>query len=191
MIGFWSAVPLAVIVASGATISYQWAADLVHGFAGDTPPFQTSPRALPPALEAAVSAAPDSSDPAAPPVALGALAARAAAATPGWRTLTIDLPDSAREPFVVAVDRGTGRQPSRSEDLLFDGTTGELVGRAGYPTFSRGFQVRRWLRFAHTGEVYGVVGQSLAGVVSLGAAVLVWTGLAMSWRRFLGFRRRR
>ena len=199
VIGFWSAVPLAVIVVSGATISYQWAADAVHRLAGDTPPFQTSPRALPPALGAALSAAADArdpaaadpADPAAPPVALEALAARAAAETAGWRTITIDLPASAREPVVVAVDRGTGRQPSRSEDLLFDGATGELVGRAGYPTFSRGFQVRRWLRFAHTGEVYGVVGQSVAGAVSLGVAVLVWTGLAMSWRRFLGSRGRR
>ena len=191
VIGFWSAIPLAVIVASGATISYQWAADAVHRLAGDAPPFQASPRALPPVLEAALSAAPDPADPAAAPVALQALAARAAAETAGWRTITIDLPASAREPVVVAVDRGTGRQPSRSEDLLFDGATGELVGRAGYPTFSRGFQARRWLRFAHTGEVYGVVGQTVAGAVSLGVAVLVWTGLAMSWRRFLGSRGRR
>ncbi len=236
VIGFWAAVPLAVIIVSGATISYQWAADAVHRLAGDTPPFQASPRALPPALEAALAAAsavpdpaappvvpdpaappeppdpaappvvpdpaappvasdpaapPEPPDPAAPPVALAALAARAAAGTPGWRTITIDLPAFAREPFVVAVDRGTGRQPSESEDLLFDGATGELVGRAGYPTFSRGFQARRWLRFAHTGEVYGVVGQTVAGAVSLGVAVLVWTGLAMSWRRFLGSRGRR
>ena len=44
VIGFWSAVPLAIIVFSGAMISYQWAADLVHRLAGDTPPFQQSPR---------------------------------------------------------------------------------------------------------------------------------------------------
>ena len=191
VIGFWSAVPLAVVVASGATISYQWAADIVHRLAGDTPPFQASPR--PPALDVPPSPPDPSSppDPDAQPVALQALAARAAAETPGWRTITLDLPESMREPVVVAVDRGAGRQPSKAEDLLFDRTTGELVARAGYPTFSPGFKARRWLRFAHTGEVYGVVGQSIAGVVSLGAAVMVWTGLAMSWRRFFGPARRR
>ena len=125
-------------------------------------------------------------DPSAPPVELRALAAKAVAETPGWQTITISLPESTRDPVVVAVDRGTGRQPSMSEDLLFDRATGELVGRGGYPTFSRGFKVRRWLRFAHTGEVYGVIGQSIAGAVSLGAAVMVWTGLAMTWRRFFG-----
>ena len=195
VLGFWSAVPLAVIVFSGATISYQWAADLVHRLAGDTPPFQMSPRpwqsvarADPPVAGADPTAAPD---PATPLVELQALVAKAVAETPAWRTLTIDLPESMHDPVIVAVDRGTGRQPSQSEDLLFDRATGELIERAGYPTFTRGFKIRRWLRFAHTGEVYGVVGQSIAGVVSLGVAVMVWTGLAMSWRRFFGSAGRR
>ena len=181
VIGFWSAVPLAVIVFSGATISYQWAADLVHRLAGDTPPFQASPRSFEPAAQNDLSV---TADPEAPSVELQALVASAVAETPGWRTITIGLPESIRDPVVIAVDRGTGRQPSKSEDLRFDRATGELVARGGYPTFSRGFRVRRWLRFAHTGEVYGVVGQSIAGIVSLGVAVMVWTGLAMSWRRF-------
>ena len=183
VIGFWSAVPLAVIVASGATISYQWAADLVHRLAGDAPPFQQSPQ-----QSASVTRddPPVTPNPTGPPVELQALAAKAVAGTPGWRALTISLPESARDPVVIAVDRGNGRQPSKSEDLLFDRATGELVGRGGYPTFSPGFKVRRWLRYAHTGEVYGVVGQSIAGAVSLGTAVMVWTGVAMSWRRFFG-----
>ncbi len=187
VIGFWSAVPLAVIVASGVTISYQWAADLVQRLAGDRPPFQQSPRPWASDAGGRPSVTPD---PAAPLADLQGLAARAGAKTPGWRTITVDLPASIHDPVVIAVDRGNGRQPSRSEDLLFDRATGELVARAGYPTFNRGFKIRRWLRFAHTGEVYGVLGQSLAGLVSLGVAVMVWTGLAMSWRRFLGSGRR-
>ena len=186
VIGFWSVVPLAVIVASGATISYQWAADLVHRLAGDTPPFQVSPRSSSAPVVQGDSFVP--TDPATPPVELQVLVAKAAADTPGWRTLTVSVPTSMQDPVVVGVDRGTGRQPSKSEDLLFDRATGELIERAGYPTFSRGFQIRRWLRFAHTGEVYGVIGQSIAGVVSLGVAVMIWTGLAMSWRRWAAWR---
>ncbi|MYD71825.1 MAG: PepSY domain-containing protein [Acidobacteria bacterium] len=183
VIGFWSAVPLAVIVFSGVTISYQWAADLVHRLAGDTPPFQQSPR---PWQSDARDAPTTASDLATPLIDLQALATRAGAEAPEWRTMTVDLPRAVHDPVVVAVDRGTGRQPSLSEDLIFDQSTGELVQRAGYPTFTPGFKVRRWLRFAHTGEVYGVVGQSIAGVVSLGVAVMVWTGLVMSWRGFFG-----
>ena len=200
MIGFWSAVPLAIIVLSGATISYQWAADMVHWLAGDTPPFQNSPRpwastagGAPRSAAAAAEGDPAAREgnPAARLVELQALATKAGTEAPGWRTLTIDLPESVNDPVVVAVNRGTGRQPSKREDLLFDRATGELVGRAGYPTFTRGFRIRRWLRFAHTGEVYGVIGQTIAGVVSLGVAVMVWTGLAMGWRRFFGSRGRR
>ena len=187
VIGFWAAVPLAVILASGATISYQWAADLVHRVAGDAPPFQASPRSSVSLAELGQGSRPDR---ATPTVTLQALAARAAAEAPGWRTITVSLPASIHDPVVVAVDRGNGRQPSMREDLLFHPATGELAGRAGYPTFSRGFKIRRWLRYAHTGEVYGVIGQSVAGIVSFGVAVMVWTGLAMSWRRFFGATRR-
>ena len=181
VIGFWAAVPLAIIVASGATISYRWAGNLVYRLAGEAPPSQSSPQ-----REDSVAAGDRSvtPDPATPLVELQVLAAKAGAETPEWQTITISLPEPIHEPVRVAVDRGTGRQPSKSEDLLFDRATGELVGRAGYPTFGRGLKIRRWLRFAHTGEVYGVIGQSIAGVVSLGVAVMVWTGLAMSWRRF-------
>ena len=40
-----------------------------------------------------------------------------------------------------------------------------------------------WLRWLHTGEALGVVGQTIAGLASLGAAVLVWTGLSLALRR--------
>ena len=188
VIGFWAAVPLAVVVASGATISYRWAGNLAYRLAGETPPSQTSQQPAEPVSRGDLTSAPD---PTRPLVDLQALVSKAIADTPGWRTITIRLPESMRDPVSVGVDRGTGRQPSKSEDLLFDRSTGELVERAGYPTFTRGFKIRRWLRFAHTGEVFGVIGQSIAGVVSLGVAVMVWTGLAMSWRRFFGPARRR
>ena len=52
------------------------------------------------------------------------------------------------------------------------------------------FSMRSILRFAHTGEVLGFAGQTIAGLVSLGATLLVYTGLALSWRRFWSWRRR-
>ncbi len=56
---------------------------------------------------------------------------------------------------------------------------------------SRGRQVRSWLRFAHTGEVYGLAGQTVAGLVSAGGVALVYTGLALAWRRFRAWLGRR
>ncbi len=184
VIAFWSAVPLLVIVASGATISYRWAASLVHWMAGDEPAAYASPEVGAPAASLGLAQL------SGPPVPLDALVGRAVSETPAWSAVTVTLPERTADPVVVVVDRGTGRQPSRSEDLLLDQGSGEVIQRAGYPSLSRGHKVRRWLRFAHTGEVYGVIGQSVAGIVSGGVTVLVWTGLAMSWRRFLGRRRR-
>ncbi len=41
------------------------------------------------------------------------------------------------------------------------------------------------MRFAHTGEEYGVVGQTIAGLASLAACFLVYTGFALAWRRLV------
>jgi hypothetical protein len=47
---------------------------------------------------------------------------------------------------------------------------------------------RIWPR--HTGEVYGLTGQTVAGVVTGGAVVLVWTGIALAFRGLLATRKR-
>ncbi len=46
-------------------------------------------------------------------------------------------------------------------------------------------RARIWMRFVHTGEVYGLIGQTLAGLASLAAALSVYTGLALSYRRLI------
>jgi hypothetical protein len=43
----------------------------------------------------------------------------------------------------------------------------------------------------HTGEVYGLAGQTIAGLASLGGAFLVYNGLSLAWRRFYSWRGRR
>ncbi|MGI8673033.1 MAG: hypothetical protein ACR2LU_10550 [Luteitalea sp.] len=63
--------------------------------------------------------------------------------------------------------------------------------RVAFEAASIGRRWRMWLRFAHTGEWYGLAGQTVVGLVTAGAVVLVWTGLALPWRRFLAWTRRR
>ena len=53
-----------------------------------------------------------------------------------------------------------------------------------YSSYTRGRQLRSMLRFAHTGEVGGIIGQTIAGLVSTGGAMLVFTGLLLALRRF-------
>ncbi|MBF5042957.1 PepSY domain-containing protein [Aggregicoccus sp. 17bor-14] len=76
-----------------------------------------------------------------------------------------------------------------SVQLSLDPFTGAVLKREGYADGTAGRRARTWLRFLHTGEALGLPGQLLAALASLGAAFLVWTGLALAWRRFFPRRR--
>jgi uncharacterized iron-regulated membrane protein len=84
-----------------------------------------------------------------------------------------------------------GGQPQYRAQLTLDRATAEVVKWEPFSSYTAGRQWRSILRFAHTGEVLGIGGQTIAALVSLGASVLVWTGLALSWRRFRSWRARR
>jgi uncharacterized iron-regulated membrane protein len=48
---------------------------------------------------------------------------------------------------------------------------------------SPGRQARSWLRFLHTAEALGPLGQTIAGLASLTSVIMVYTGLALAYRR--------
>lgn len=71
-----------------------------------------------------------------------------------------------------------------STQIHLDPFTGKILQREGFGDQNLGRQVRSWTRFLHTGEALGVVGKAIAGLASAGALLLVWTGFALTWRRF-------
>lgn len=174
-IGFWSAVPLFIIVLSAVVISYTWAGNLVYRVVGETPP---APRPN--------QQAPTSSSNSAKPVLnnLDGAWLRAEQQVVDWRSITLQLPSSESAPLTFNIDRGNGGQPQKRGQLVLDRATGEVVRWEPFSANSRGRQLRSILRFAHTGEVAGIIGQTIAGLVSIGGAVLVLTGLALATRRF-------
>ena len=83
--------------------------------------------------------------------------------------------------------REAGSWPrTASITLTLDPFTGAVLQRSGYSDLPAAQQVRAWTRFLHTGEAVGPMGQLVAGIACLGGVVLVWTGFALSWRRFFG-----
>jgi uncharacterized iron-regulated membrane protein len=174
-IGFWSAVPLFIIVLSAVVISYSWAGNLVYRVAGETPP---APR-------------PNQQAPASPSNTtvnnVDAAWFRAEQQVTDWRSLTLQLPAAESTPLTFNIDSGTGGQPQKRSQLVLDRSTGDVVRWEPFSTYTRGRQLRSILRFAHTGEVAGVFGQTVAGLVSIGGAVLVVTGLALATRRLLAW----
>ena len=105
--------------------------------------------------------------------------------------MTTRLAASATAPVVISVDEGYAGQPQKRTTFTFDRATGSLEKAENFQSLSAGRQLRSWLRFAHTGEIYGLVGQTIAGLVSFGGAVLVYTGLALAIRRLVAWIGRR
>ena len=91
----------------------------------------------------------------------------------------------------MSIERGGPGRPDLRTAYTFKSATGELSLAENYSGYNAGRRVRTWLRWIHTGEAGGIAGQTLAGVASLGAVFLVYTGLALSLRRFAAWRRRR
>ena len=179
VIGFWCCIPLFVVVLAGVVISYPWASNLVYRLVGEEPPRQ--------------GGTPQNAQNSAVPVSfagLDSLYAKAAQQRGDWQTINFRVPKDATAPIAFSIDAGTGGQPQKRETLTLD-RSGQTVK---LETFSDGTKGRQWrgiLRFAHTGEVLGLFGQTIAGIASLGACFLVYTGLALSWRRMRAWQGRR
>ena len=182
--GIWSAIPLAVVVATATVFSYPWANDLVYRIAGEEPPRQGggggAQRGAPQTLPAAVEPSGTAFD------RLGYDALLANAAARGeWRTLTLNIPAEDAPTVRVGVDEGNGGQPYLRHTLTLDASTGGVAAWAPFSSQTTGQKARSWIRFLHTGEALGLVGQTIAGLVSLTSVLMVWTGLALAWRRLV------
>ena len=185
VIGFWSALPLFVVVLSGVVISYTWASNLVYRLTGEEPPAQLQRGATP------GGGAQQPGEPPAPLDGLETLLARARRQVGDWRSITLQLPRKTDAPVTFAIDLGNGGQPHLRSQLTLDRKTAEVVRWEPFSNNTKGRRLRAWMRFAHTGEVYGLAGQTVAGLASLGGAFLVYTGLSLAWRRFYAWRSRR
>jgi uncharacterized iron-regulated membrane protein len=196
VIGFWSFVPLFIVVLSGVVISYQWAGNLVYRVAGENPPAQRGP-GQPPGNGAPQRGGTERRDTAATPTTpttfdnLNGLWARAAEQVSGWQSLSLRMPNSPDAPLTFTIDQADGGQPQKRAQLTIDRKTGEVTRWEPFSSYTTGRKLRTFLRFAHTGEVAGLLGQTIAGLASLGGGFLVWTGISLALRRLLAWMKRR
>jgi uncharacterized iron-regulated membrane protein len=180
-IGSWSAVPLFIVVLCALPISFTWANAGLYRVTGDEPP-RPGPRRE---QGARSESAPDLDT-----AMLDNAWRRATAQEPAWRTITFRVPDNGRAPLAFAIDRGDGGQPQLRSTLTLD-RRGDVVRYETFSTQPPGARLRAITRFAHTGEILGFTGQTIAGLASAGGSVLVWTGLALALRRFRAAIKRR
>ncbi|HEY1052218.1 MAG TPA: PepSY-associated TM helix domain-containing protein [Prosthecobacter sp.] len=182
--GFWALPFVLVLSVTAVVISFEWGHRLVFILVGEEPPKSRTygmmavppPVVLPPAPEA-------------PPAPLDKAFARIAAAFPDWESITLEaIPDPAGSPlepleFGVTVPDS---MPSRAYiPVKSHPFTGEILQQVRLQERSPGLQARVWIRFLHTGAAFGLRGKAVASLATAAVLVLVWTGFALSWRRFL------
>jgi uncharacterized iron-regulated membrane protein len=122
---------------------------------------------------------------------LESLVARAEQRLPTWRTMIVRLPARPGGPVSFSMsDREHWNSFARST-LALNGASGAESSWEPYAQASSGQKLRGWMRFAHTGELGGRLGELVAGLASAGGAFLVWTGISLALRRFAAWSARR
>lgn len=176
VLGFWALIPLFVIVLSGVVLAYPSARGALFALYDETP-----------GRRPAVSQEQHVADPRLDAVYDAALQ------DGSWNRISLSLPSAAADTVDVEFDRGTGRDPTARTTVTYDLDSADILQTRGFADQSPGMRAFLWMRFGHTGEYYGIVGQAVAGLASIAAAVMVYTGLALSWRRLIVplWRRRR
>ena len=101
-----------------------------------------------------------------------------------WQTIRLSLTELDKDIQVFQVDNGNGGEPQKRLSVAINSLSGEIVDRQSFEQLSAYRQARSYIRFLHTGEAFGLVGQTLAGIASLLACLLVYTGVMLSWRRW-------
>ena len=172
--GFWACLPLLFIILTGLVMAYPWANNLLFTLTGNPVP---PPRAAGGGRGAAA--------PAPVPVAgLDKAFALAKEKVPAWQSITLRLPAAAKAPAMIFISESHQGRPDLKSQLNVNLATGEVATWETFDSYNLGKKLRFWSRWVHTGEAGGIVGQTVAGLSAIAAAILVWTGFAMSWQRF-------
>jgi uncharacterized iron-regulated membrane protein len=190
--GFWCLIPLILVIVSAVVISYPWASKLVFRLAGS----QMSPPAGPPGMQR--GGPPAASGPRGPMPAGESNRQRPALQLEGldgivnnirnqsgkWRSISFPLPTVADKTIAFTVEKGSAGQPQLRSTVIVDKVSGAIIRSEGFENLDPGLRARLWMRFVHTGEYYGLSGQTIAGIASAAGIILVWTGFALTYRRF-------
>jgi uncharacterized iron-regulated membrane protein len=196
VIGLWSAPILIILTLTALPISYRWAGNLIYTMVGEEAPVRNGPPG---------AASADLTLPAVPkgtrPLGPDALIATAQNEIPQWSEITLRLgggrsprggnsESSPNGPQPVSVSvKSPGAWPrTATTTLTLNPYTAEILQKESFGDLSAGRRLRTWTRFLHTGEALGYTGQFIAGLASLGGCFLVYTGFALTWRRFQRWR---
>jgi uncharacterized iron-regulated membrane protein len=177
-LGFWFLPPLLVMAASGLVLSFSSVNLWWRSFASSHVVAATQ-RPTPPVVPSSTAkSAPD----------WNALLRAVQQRYPGWRSIVLgNLAPLARQNAVVlTVNLGQRGQPTQTYKVTIDPGTNTILKTTGWAEEDAGLRARLFARLGHSGEIVGLWGQGLALAGCLAGCVLIYTGFALSWRRFFG-----
>ncbi|HUC98853.1 MAG TPA: PepSY domain-containing protein [Candidatus Polarisedimenticolaceae bacterium] len=182
VIGFWSSSVLVVLTLTAAVMSYPRANDLLYTLTGSEPP----PRAQGPAPggQAQQRRGEGEARERKSMASFDAFFARAQQQAHAWTMMMMRLPPPGDGPVTVMIQEPSAPHMFARSQLTLNRSSAEILKWEPYAAARTGRKLRVWVRGLHTGEAFGFVGQTVAGLASLGGCFLVWTGFAMAWRRF-------
>lgn len=187
--GLWASIPLLLMIPTGLIMSFQWANNLLFIATGSPvpPPRNAASAGAQPQRERSLQNGNGERNARGPNFeGLDSLWTQIAAQSPGWQTISFRLqaPRTPGDSFLV--DTSNGTRPDKRVLHTVDLRSGQIRKTETFPDNNKGRQLRMWVKPLHTGEALGIMGQIVATLASGSAALLVWTGLALSYRRFFG-----
>ncbi len=188
--GIWSLPGLFILSATAVVISYEWGHKVPFLLFGEEPPKSRNFGMM--AVEPARTPEP-AADARLLPYNEAIQSTRIQYAD--WVSIGIHLPEPLAEdeiapPLKLDLVR-PDYMPSRAwAPVEVDPYTGEILQIVAFQDRSPGLRARVWTRFIHTGAGFGIWGKIVASVFTAGSLFLVYTGFALSYRRFFGSRRR-
>lgn len=178
VIGFWTSLMLIILTLTGVVISYQWAGNLVYTLTGNEVPQQPqAPPNVPNQQAEQLFVLPEN---------LNDLWTKAETHTP-YKTISLRLP-IAKDSAVFTIEEGIYWNIFARSTLTIDAKSAEVAKWESYGEQNSGRQLRSWIRFTHTGETGGIIGQFIGFLACVGGAFLVWTGISLALRRFGNWR---
>ncbi len=176
-IGFWSSLILVILTVTAVIMSYQWANNLVYTLTASELPQQQRQQAAPTEKAEQTFNLPENFDE----------IWKKAESQSEWKSISLQLPLS-NDSASFTIDEGKFWNNKGRASLTLNSKTGEVIKWESYGDQSAGRQLRNWVRFTHTGETGGFIGQFIAFLACIGGAFLVWTGISLAVRRFYGWR---
>jgi len=199
--GIWSAIPLVAVIYTGSVFNYSWAGELLYTVFGaqDTETIAAAPanrasvytpgsEILAQSVTSSLGSFNEVSGQRTQPgnLSIDSLVNKVITETDkDWQRLNITLPESDDQHLQVAVDWGNGAQAHKRHTLSLDRSSGAILNIQTWDETPSRQKIRGFVRYLHTGEVWGFWGQTIAGLVSLFALFMVWTGFALSYRRLI------